>query len=307
MAYAAWHPTNRLWEVPARMETIRERFLTWLREKRELSWRTLREYNRCLVQIYSAANDDILAPVRSQRQFEELIEKLSNRQNWKQLTKYRCSKVLEWFLDYCVRQEVIKKNPYKNPYRKGRPKEPRYLTENDFKKILMNPHNTLMEIVILQLLWDTGIRRSELVRIKFGDIDLKERTIQIFEEKKDQNRLVPISIKTKRILLIYISFLRQQIDVKDNTPMIITREMTQYSENGLYKQLRLIGKRVGIYLHPHMLRHSLSARMIESGYDLSIASRLLGHSNLAQTYQYTHYPSKTLKKIKDQFDKQNFY
>lgn len=159
---------------------------------------------------------------------------------------------------------------------------------------------------ILELLYSSGIRCSELVSIKVRDIDLKGRTIRIFGKGRKE-RIVPFSREAKNSIEDYYFNSRDSILKKNKTEftndyLFLNAQGKKLSTRGVELILKEVEKKTGCNygLHPHLLRHTFATHLLEEGADLRTIQELLGHESLNTTQIYTHV---TEEAMKDEFNR----
>lgn len=177
-------------------------------------------------------------------------------------------------------------------------KLPNVLSKEEVKKILDAPAN-IKHRAMLSLIYACGLRRSELLNLKPGDIDSKRGLITIRNAKGRKDRVVPISEKIIELLRTYFKGYRPKVYLFEGQ-----EEASRYSEESLSKVLKNAVKNVKINrpVTLHWLRHSYATHMLESGVDLRYIQELLGHKSSKTTEIYTHVSIKSLQKIKSPFD-----
>lgn len=177
-------------------------------------------------------------------------------------------------------------------------KLPNVLSKEEVKKILDAPAN-IKHKAMLSLIYACGLRRSELLNLKPGDIDSKRglRTIRNAKGRKD--RVVPVSEKIIELLRNYFKGYRPKVYLFEGQ-----EEASRYSEESLSKVLKnaLKSAKINRPATLHWLRHSYATHMLESGVDLRYIQELLGHKSSKTTEIYTHVSIKSLQKIKSPFD-----
>jgi integrase/recombinase XerD len=177
-------------------------------------------------------------------------------------------------------------------------KLPNVLSKEEVAAILKAPAN-LKHKTMLSLIYACGLRRSELLNLKPGNIDSKRHVLVILNAKGKKDRIVPISDKV-------IEMLRQYY--KANKPKVWLFEgqkpATQYSEASLQKVLKkaLDGSKIRKPATLHWLRHSYATHLLEGGTDLRFIQELLGHKSSKTTEIYTHVSARSLQRIKSPFD-----
>ena len=150
---------------------------------------------------------------------------------------------------------------------------------------------------MLELLYATGLRISELVNLKITDIDLHNCFVRVFGKGKKE-RIVPIGDVAIKYLNIYIGSYRDKI-LKDKISdyLFISNSLKNISRQGFFKILKNECKRCGIdkNVSPHVLRHSFATHMLSHGADLRVIQELLGHEDISTTQIYAHLVNEKLK------------
>ena len=205
---------------------------------------------------------------------------------------------LKSFFKYLKKENIIESNPMnliKTP--KIDKKLPKFLNYDEIEKILSIPDTTTFlgkrNALILELLYSTGIRVSELVNIKLNDIDLSEEKILILG-KGNKERYVLFGSKAKEKILDYLS------EKTDNSPyLIVNRYGNKITDRGIRKILDsiILEASLSYKISPHTLRHTFATHMLDSGANIEIVKELLGHESLSTTQIYTHVTSESLKRV----------
>ncbi len=156
---------------------------------------------------------------------------------------------------------------------------------------------------IIEVLYSTGLRVSELVGLRVSDVDTKVGCVRCIG-KGDKERLVPIGRKALAAVELYLQFARPELLRKrrqspGNPYLFINRVGDKLSRVGVWKNLAGYGKRLGLKtrLTPHMLRHSFATHLLERGADLRSVQLMLGHADISTTQIYTHVVEERLKYI----------
>ena len=152
-------------------------------------------------------------------------------------------------------------------------------------------------IAMLETLYATGMRISELVNLKISNIDFNEYTIRVYG-KGNKERIVPINEKSHDTLENYINNYRNfLLKSKSSEYVFINNLGSRISRQGFFKILKKICDEAGIKktVSPHTLRHSFATHLLNNGADIRVIQELLGHSNLTTTQIYSHLANSKLK------------
>ncbi len=150
---------------------------------------------------------------------------------------------------------------------------------------------------MVELLYASGIRVSELIQIKLSDINLNQNDLKVIG-KGDKERIVPINNYVSQIIHKYIVDYRNPfLQFEDNPLLFFNNKKQMISRRSFYNTLRKIAKEAGITknVSPHTLRHSYATHLLENGADLRSIQELLGHSDISTTTIYTHVSNSKLK------------
>ena len=179
-------------------------------------------------------------------------------------------------------------------------KLPEYLTIEEVDRILnIIPTKPIdyRNIAMLETIYASGLRVSELVNLKMNNIDFDECIIRIYG-KGSKERIVPINDSSRKALETYINDYRSfLLKTKDSDYVFINNFGTPISRQGFFKILKKVCNENGINKHvsPHTLRHSFATHLLNNGADLRVIQELLGHCNLTTTQIYSHLSNEKLK------------
>lgn len=202
---------------------------------------------------------------------------------------------LKAFFNALYRESVIDKDPAKHiKLMKTDEKEIQVLTEAEMYRLLAQPDKRLFaqfrDLVMMYVLLDTGIRIKEAVNLKTKDIDFKTRAIFVPAEisKNRRVRILPLANKTVKLLLELVA------ENKENFPdaehVFLSQSGTPYHENSFRRRLLIYKEKAGIDkpVHPHLFRKMFAIQFLNSGGNIFIAQRLLGHQDISTTRRYYH-------------------
>ena len=165
--------------------------------------------------------------------------------------------------------------------------------------LLLSQDLPLVEKSMLELLYATGLRVSELANLKIQNLNLKHSYVKCFG-KGSKERIVPIGKIAKEILTTYTA---QRTKILEETGietdhLFIHNSGKNINRQDIYLIIRELGQKVlNKHITPHTLRHSFATHMLENGADLRVVQELLGHSDVATTQLYTHVSKKRLKEV----------
>ncbi|MFA4857764.1 MAG: tyrosine recombinase XerC [Candidatus Margulisiibacteriota bacterium] len=292
------------------MKVSLQKFITYLKRERNLSPHTATNYFRDLVQLVeflckqgTISLDKINISVA--RQFLLFLEerKYSRRSLARKISACRS------FFKYLVREGKVSENPFNlisTP--KLSRKLPNFLYLEEMKKLLDQPKvetaGGLRDRAILELLYGSGMRVSEIVQLNMGDIDLDGGEVRVFG-KGSKERVVLIGSHAKAAIQEYIDQGRPEFaggrTKKAGGAIFLGRHGTRITSRSIERMISLCAKKAGLVkkVTPHTIRHTFATHMLAGGADLKIVQELLGHASLSTTQVYTHITREQMKKTYD--------
>jgi len=199
---------------------------------------------------------------------------------------------LRSFFKFLYREGYVKTNPAKLVSNPKLPKRlPRFLSVDDVFSLVEKPEGIgfipVRDRAILELLYSSGLRVSELSGINSDDISLKESLIKI-KGKGRKERIVPIGSKALDALKSYI--IEKMLLKSREKALFLNRTGTRLTDRGVRRIVVKYARSLEIHGHigPHTLRHSFASHLLQGGADLRVIQELLGHSSLSTTQKYTH-------------------
>lgn len=208
---------------------------------------------------------------------------------------------LKSFFKYLQRQQVISVNPLSKITGPKTPKRlPVFVDEHQMKDLFSEVQfeegfNGQRDRLILDILYQTGIRRSELTHLKEVDVDLFNSTIKVLG-KRNKERILPISITLKRNLEAYLR-VKEELNLS-NFMLLVSEKGNTLTEQAVYRSVKKYLAQVTTISKksPHILRHTFATHLLNNGADINAVKELLGHANLSATQIYTHNTIDKLKK-----------
>ena len=218
---------------------------------------------------------------------------------------------IKTFFDYLMKNRKIKVNPCeKIESPKLKKTLPKTLNEEEIEKLLnIDPNNALdyRNKAMIELMYATGLRVSELVNLEVNDVNLKDNYVRVFGKGKKE-RIVPMADITTNILDEYINNYRPSLLKGYLTDKVFISSYGKgITRQGFFKILKKIAKEKGIKkdFSPHTLRHSFATHLLEHGADLRSIGEMLGHENIKTTQIYTHLSNNKIRKDYDEFFPRN--
>ncbi|MBQ3298011.1 MAG: tyrosine recombinase XerC [Bacilli bacterium] len=210
---------------------------------------------------------------------------------------------LRGFYKFMANEGIVKSNVFSlvNGPKKSK-KLPRYFEYNELEELFKVPdtRNPLgqRDLLLLEMLYATGVRVGELVSIKVKDIDLNNRNILILG-KGNKERFVQFGEYCEDILKEYLKDGRKILNSKDSEYLFLNNNGGELTERGVRFILDKLIKQTGINknISPHMIRHSFATHLLNEGCDLLTVQKLLGHESIKATQIYTHVTTDRLKEV----------
>lgn len=284
------------------MEQIQEAYLYMLKVERQFSNHTLKSYYDDMHQFNDFLQQEHLDlksfEYKDARNFLSFLYSKS----LKRTTVSRKISTLRSFYEYWMIQDENVVNPF---VQLVHPKKEQYLPhffyeeemEALFKTVTTDPKKGLRDRVILELLYATGIRVSELVHIKEQDLDMKSPGVKVLG-KGNKERFIPFGEFCKQSIEAYLSQFKPKLQSNHNF-LLVNMKGAPITERGVRFVLNDVVKRTsGVTdIHPHKIRHTFATHMLNEGADLRTVQSLLGHVNLSTTGRYTHVSNEQLRKV----------
>lgn len=230
--------------------------------------------------------------------------------NYKKTTVARKIASIRTFYKYLHREKKVETNPAENLISPKRPKSlPKFLTIDEIEQILSNINIDTpagyRNRAILELLWASGMRVSELSGLNFGNLNLDNNEITVFG-KGAKERIILITDRAKTYLKGYIDYARSMIakgyelpPINDDTPVFINKTGYRLQTKMIRNVINDITEKISLpkKVTPHMFRHSFATHLIEHGADLRVVQELLGHASISNTQIYTHISMQHMKDV----------
>ncbi|AII52496.1 tyrosine-type recombinase/integrase [Hymenobacter sp. APR13] len=287
-------------------------FFAYLRSERRYSPNTLLSYQTDLRQFseYLRATYELEEPAQADHTLIRSWVVTLMQQDLDPRTVNRKIACLRSYYKFLLTTGVIGRNPMlriKAP--KMAKKLPDFVPEESLNGLLNSFafEDTLAgrrDQLILELLYGTGIRLSELLGIRPDDVSLAARTVRV-TGKGNKQRLVPLNPTLVTVLTSYIAFRQREFGAEGNahSALLVTDKGEPLYEKLVYRTVKHYLSQIttaSSQQHPHVLRHSFATHLLNKGADLNAIKELLGHANLAATQVYTHLSIDKLKSVFEQ-------
>lgn len=213
---------------------------------------------------------------------------------------------LKSFYKYLLREKVVSINPMGKIQSPKNPKRlPIFIEESKMEAISTGEiygegFKGARDMLLIEVLYATGMRRAELINLKIRDIDLAKGTLKVLG-KRNKERLIPVTTNLAGLIREYLD-LRRKLDTSGNDHLFINEKGNPLNPSSVYRSVRDTLKKVTTLSKksPHVLRHTFATHLLNNGANLNAIKELLGHANLAATQVYTH---NTIEKLKNVYSK----
>ena len=276
-------------------------YLNYLKYEKKLSNNTIMSYETELKEFEDYFKNNNLLKLTT-KEIYSFIKYLDNEKKVTARTKSHYITVINNFYIFCLKEDYLKNNPCEAIWQPKISKNlPQVLTYEETDKLLdvniNNPYNARTK-AMLELIYATGIRVTELISLKFNHVDLFNDVIKV-EGKGSKERIVPINQSAKKYLEIYLNEYRSKLIKKKKSCdyLFLNNRGLGITRQGFYKIIKQRALEVGISkdISPHTLRHSFATHLLQNGADLRVIQELLGHSDISTTQMYTHLTNEQLK------------
>lgn len=280
-----------------------EDYLSYLVIERGMAQNTIKAYRRDLIQFQNIMlSQDISDPFLVK--LDNLYDYLGVlwQKDMASTTIARKLACIRGFYDFQQARGNIKANPAKKlDTVKRKQSLPQVLSEKEVDKLLEAPKGDILGLrdkAMLELLYATGMRVSEMLDLDIGDIELDGGFVRC-RGKGEKERIVPLGDIAKEALLEYLNYSRPKLNKKRNDAYFLNNRGDRLSRQGFWKIMKAYTKEVGITkeISPHTLRHSFATHLLKNGADLRTVQELLGHADIATTQIYTHLSQGRIRQV----------
>ncbi|UCF57032.1 MAG: site-specific tyrosine recombinase XerD [Deltaproteobacteria bacterium] len=284
-----------------------DQFINHLRVEKGLADNTIQSYSRDLVRFFQFLEGRKLSPLHASQ--DDIMDYMGTLQG--HLSVRSCARnlsALKMFFRFLVSDGKMKSSPARLL---GAPKLPQrlpgVLSRHEVDLLLSQPdvsnHRGQRDKAMLELLYATGLRVSELVGLNISNINLEAGYVRMVG-KGSKERMVPMGSRALEVLRAYLSEGRVRLlKNKSSSSLFLNSRAEPITRQGFWKIIKKYGRKAGIKkeITPHKLRHSFASHLLEGGADLRSVQVMLGHADISTTQIYTHITKKRLKQIHEKY------
>jgi integrase/recombinase XerD len=279
-------------------------FLSYLRVEKGLSDNTIQSYRRDMLKFVGFLDKQNLVTAKIQRQdvVDFLAMLYKRRLDSRSVARHLVT--IRHFFRFSLLEGFIKEDPaatIESP--KFRQSLPYFLSVEEVERLLAQPDTSsaigLRDKAIIELMYSTGIRVSELAGIRVGDLQMEAGCLRCIG-KGNKERLVPVGKKALAVVEAYMKKSRPDL-LKDNASanLFLNQRGRPMDRVMIWKMMGRYGRKAALRkpLKPHTLRHSFATHLLDRGADLRSVQMMLGHSDISTTQIYTHVVEERLKQV----------
>ena len=290
------------------MEGNIKAFISYLGKERSASYNTQISYERDLKKLKEYLGQQGIMDVKevsetSLNSYVLFLEKEGKAAST--VSRYIAS--FKGFFEYCLKQGVIANDPaerLKPP--KVEKKFPQILTINETQKLMDGPDvqssKGIRDKAMLELLYATGIRVSELISLKMTDMNLSMEYVICHEKSKD--RIIPFGSAAKKALEVYLEKTREEmLEDLESEYLFVNCSGKPMSRQGFWKLIKHYADKAGIEkeITPHTFRHSFAAHLLENGADVQSVQKMMGHADVSTTQMYVEMQAGNVRNVYKKF------
>lgn len=285
-----------------------DNFFSYLESEKNMAQATIKAYNNDWNDFFNYLENELKYDILSleiKTITHQLVRKYLVYLNDKKLSQNTIARrlaALKSFFRYLLKKGIIKQNPLalvSSP--KITRKLPDYLDEADMEKVLNQPFPGkagLRDKAILELLYGSGIRVSELVSLDIDSLDLSYGFLQVWG-KGNRERIVPVGKQTIKAINKYLTIARPLWSRPHEKALFVNQRGGRLSDRSVRTLVKKYCRLAGVkeILSPHGFRHSFATHLLDHGADLRVVQELLGHKKISSTQIYTHVSRGKLRKV----------
>ena len=289
------------------IDILSDRFINYLRIERGLADNTIQSYSRDISGFLSYLEERGISPLDLSRDHvTKYIGLLRSRMSERSVARNQSS--IKMFYRFLVSEGEIKESPVRLLESVKLPRKlPEILNHDEVDLLLSKPDISttlgLRDKAMLELLYATGLRVSELINLRVININMEAGFVRSLG-KGSKERMIPMGEKARIALQEYISQGRESFLKKGNSSyLFLNSRGKRLSRQGFWKIIKKYGiiANISKKITPHRLRHSFASHLLEGGADLRSVQIMLGHADISTTQIYTHVTRERLKKVHEKY------
>ncbi len=278
-----------------------EKYIEYLLVQKNLSKNTIESYQNDLKEFVKFFKNSSILDT-NQYIFEKYINQISN---YSPNSHRRKLSSVKNFMLFLSENNIIEQNPADMiEFPKVSKKLPKYLTEDEVRKIIQKSyedksHKGIRFSLLIEILYTTGIRVSELVSIRLGNIH-EDLSAIIIKSKGNNERTVPIFGPASKLLKKYLLQFKKEYPSERTFLFPSRSKLGHLTRHRFFQILKKIALKIDLdpkKISPHIIRHSFASHLLNRGVDLRIIQESLGHKDISTTQIYTHIQSEKLREI----------
>lgn len=290
------------------MQEVLEGFISYISKEKRFSKHTVSAYSKDLQQFHFHITENLEISDLKEIDHHDIrswIISILEDEKLQPVSVNRKISCLRSFYKYLVRNDLVEKNPMERiTSLKTKKKLPLFLEQKQMESLLDQMEfgtdfQGVRDKLIIELLYCTGMRRSELIGLKTSNVNWSKNELKVLG-KRNKERIIPLSTPTMNLIEEYSDLLERELSGKSNSEKLVLNDNGEEMTDGF------VYRKVNRYLRlvttiekksPHILRHTFATHMLNNGADLNAIKELLGHANLSATQVYTHNSIEKLTQI----------
>ncbi len=287
------------------MQEVFNKYITYLEVERNASPYTVRNYTSDLLGFFQFLKEKGIDSLKEvdKNVLRDYLRHLMEQGLVKASIARKLSAIRS-FYRYLIREEIISTSPVATTSSPKLDKRlPSFLTTDEMTRLLEAPDLSTpqgqRDRALLELLYASGLRVSELANLNLEQVNLNSREIRVWG-KGSKERMVLMGEPAARALIAYLNQGRLELlGNKRSSALFLNRYGERLTERSVQIEIQEIAEKAGIgkRVHPHMLRHTFATHLLDGGADLRVVQELLGHASLSSTQIYTHVSKSQAKKV----------
>jgi len=293
--------------APSSAEDVLRIFLDYLAVEKGLAANTILSYRRDLGKFFDFLGREKTNWARADEKALTLFIHRQSQAGLQARSLARLISALRSFYRFLLLDGLVSKDPTTDL---ASPKTwlslPKFLTVDEVARLVLQPDERdlhgLRDRAMLEVLYATGLRVSELVQLRPSDVNLDDGHV-LLRGKGGRERVVPLGRAAAALTRRYLEEARPRLEKKPVEALFLTRLGQPFTRQGVWKLLRQYAHKAGLEakISPHILRHTFATHLLERGADLRSVQLMLGHSQITTTQIYTHVSRERIRQVYEKF------